>query len=363
MKPFKFLSRKYWRKRGEVINAMKLQDNFFLENREKWVADKSLVVFCVPEKTAISGGILSIFNIAKTSRLFNENVVIATVPAKRTYARNLTFRNDEIVYRFVQFLDIADKLDSLIVHIPEYAVEMFYNNLTQKQRVKLAQVKNLQINIMNQNIDLMPDVSVVNKLREFTNNVTQTIGHHAYATQEICDKYQTPVTLVPAYIDLSTYKPTAWKDKENLIAYSNDENEYKEAVLAKIREELPEYKLIEINKMTFDEYMETITRAKFTITFGEGFDAYLCQPFYVGSIGVGVYNDRFFPSKDWLGLENVFESYQDLLDNFENFVKNAEMNITEINRHFLEYNDNLYSWDDYKKRIESFYKKNYSYKL
>jgi hypothetical protein len=67
--------------------------------------------------------------------------------------------------------------------------------------------------------------------------------------------------------------------------------------------------------------MDLISRAFFTITFGEGMDGYFLQPAVVKSIGVAVYNDNFFPDRSWLNLDNVFENYDDLSKNIIKFIE------------------------------------------
>ena len=53
-------------------------------------------------------------------------------------------------------------------------------------------------------------------------------------------------------------------------------------------------------------YMDYIAKAMFVISFGEGFDGYFIQPCLVGSVGIAVYNERFFPDSSWKELDNVY---------------------------------------------------------
>lgn len=59
---------------------------------------------------------------------------------------------------------------------------------------------------MNQNIELMPEPEKLKDLYKLTNNITQTIAHDRYATQEVCDKWQIPTHLFSVNIDLTKYK-------------------------------------------------------------------------------------------------------------------------------------------------------------
>lgn len=329
---------------------------------------KNLIAFILPYDMYISGGILSIYNIAKTSRMFSDvhhsDVILATYPSSHSYLKNIFFKNDESVYNFKQVINIAPKLNSLIIHIPDYLASQFYNKLSESAIKRLKKVKNLQINILNQNIEIMPDKKEFQNLFNLTENITQTTAHHRYSNQETFEKYGIPLHLIPACVDLSSYAPTSYEEKENLIAYSPDENPFKDEVLTMLKEKLPEYKTVEIRNMTFDQYMDTITKAKYTITFGEGFDAYLGQPQCVGSIGIAVYNEHFFPDKNALELKNVFSSYEELINKFPELVKFHEQNLNDYNKiveSFKDYCYSLYNDNDYQNRIKNFYLKNYDF--
>lgn len=353
------------------INNLKLrakQNKLF--KAAKLNKSKNFIVFIVPQEIFISGGILSIFNIAKTSRLFPEihhsDVILTTFPSSSTYLKNNLFRNNEQIFNFLQIIDIAPQLENLIIHIPEYLTPNFYKKLSKSAIKKLKSVKNLQINILNQNIEIMPDKEAFKDLFKLTDNITQTTAHHKYSTEEVFNKYGLPLYLIPACIDLSPYAPSDYKEKENLIAYSPDNNPHREAVLAMLKEKLPDYKTIEIRNMSFDEYMNTITRAKYTISFGEGFDSYLIQPHYVGSIGSSVYNAHFFPDKNALSLPNIFKSYDELIEKFPELVRFHEQNQTDYNEiveALKRYCSSLYNDQDYQNRIKKFYMKEYDFKL
>ena len=351
----------FWKKRQDIKKAKKQQDILFEQNSPLWLEMRELVVFCVWDKISISGGVMSIFNIAKTSRFFIPHVILMTLGKRQTYTENRLFRNNEFIYRFEQLFSVCDKLDKLVLHIPECYVVRFNKLITGERKEKLQKIKNLHINILNQNIELMPNISEIEKLKELTHNLTQTVAHHAYANQEVCNQYRLPLTLIPAIIDISFYPATTWQEKENIIVYSNDKNEYKDTVLEMIRQKLPEYSLLEINNVTFDTYIKIIANAKFTLTFGEGFDAYLFQPFCCGSIGIAVYNETFFPSQDFLALDNIFTHYEELLEQFCDFVHFAEINHSDLIKPMLKHMADLYNLEEYCQKIENFYNGKYDY--
>jgi hypothetical protein len=244
-------------------------------------------------------------------------------------------------------------------------VSAFCKEISGEYGRRLARIRDLRINIMNQNIELMPDRSVFEALFKISKNITQTVAHHRYANNEICNKYGIPLSLIPAYLDLSRYYDDGkLMKKERIISYSNDDNPNKNIILNEIKTRLPSYKLIEINKMTFSEYVHTVSKSKYVISFGEGFDYYLLQSFQVGSVGFAVYNDVFFPDKKILEFKNIFPSYKDMLENFVSEVKMYDANDFYYKKtvsEFYDYLKNFYNEADYKKRIRNFYERKYDF--
>ena len=222
----------------------------------------------------------------------------------------------------------------------------------------------MQINIINQNIELMPAPAKIKDLFKLTNNITQTIGHHRYATQEVCDKWQIPAHFLSVHIDLSGYKSYPFEEKEKIIVLSPDNAPYKEEVVEKLKNELPDFKLVTVENMTFDEYMDLIARAYFVISFGEGFDGYFCQPFIVGSLGTAVYNDKFFPDVSWLELKNVYATADDMKNKIIGDIRENSNNkelyydlIDTIKETILL----LYGEELFKSNLDKFYKKEYTF--
>ena len=337
--------------------AVKIQNKYDLSHIKN---AKKIIVFLSP--FGIGGGIMSFFSLCETSRL-NNNVpcIISSYPkAKRIYAYNDKFLNNEKIYRFEQIVDNAINLDEMILHIPEYYAKDFYKDLTQKDIKFLLSIEKLHINIMNQNIELMPESQELYDLYKLSKNITQTIAHDRYATQKVCDKWQIPTHLFSTYVDLSKYKSYIFEEKEKIIAISPDENKHKNKILKKLKENLVDWQIITISNMTFGEFMDLISRAYFTITFGEGMDGYFSQPHYVNSIGFAVYNDTFFPNKEWKKLKNIYSSYDDMYHNIiidiQNYANNKQK-YEQIIQDFMDMITKIYQKSKFEDNLKRFYKK------
>ena len=325
---------------------------------------EELIVFFIPNIKMITGGIQSIYSICKYSREICPQAVcvISTHPGKYTYSHNNLFRNDEKIYRWEQIAGNMQNAKKVILHIPEYCADKFYSSLKSGEIKMLKEIEDLQINILNQNIELMPEPEKLKELYNLTDNISQTIGHHRYATQEVCDKWQIPTHFLSVHIDLSGYKSYPFEEKEKIIVLSPDEAPYKQAVVEKLKKELPDFKLVTVENMSFDEYMDLIARAYFAITFGEGFDGYFIQPSFVGSIGFAVYNEKFFPDDSWKELKNVFAKNDDLIENvtklFKQLCDDSTTYLSLIERN-LEKAIILNKSINFRKNLEHFYRREY----
>ena len=116
--------------------------------------------------------------------------------------------------------------------------------------------------------------------------------------------------------------------------------------------------------MTFDEYIDLISRAYFTISFGEGMDGYFIQPQSVGSIGFAVYNSDFFPDESWKDLLNVYTDYIDMSVNISNDINNL-LNDKNLYSKTIDTTLNkitkLYDKNSFKDNLKHFYNKNYDF--
>ncbi len=330
------------------------------------INSRKIAVFVVPEHDAMSGGIFSFFSIAdharKMRRLHGYDVLVMTRanPLGLTYVRVSAFRNSETVLRLEQ-LRLFAEVSELQIHIPEYATVDFVRYLSPDLVKYLLRRDCVHINIMNQNIRMMPESEGFRDLRRISSTIGQSVSHRASFTQELADRYNLPTLLLPAYTDLSHYPVLGVEQKEKIIIYSNDDARYRRAVLKRL-EQLDDYKLVKIQDMTFDVYMDLATRCKFSVSFGEGFDGYVAQPMYQGGIGFALYNDEFFPNASYKKFENFFETEEEMIEQIVPTIRRLEADrqrYVALNKALRAKWDALYSYDDYVARILKLMRKEY----
>ena len=310
---------------------------------------KSISIFFIPEYIMINGGVMMLFAFAKYSRIVNKEIFVAvSTCGEKTYAKNTLFPNEEKVYRFEQFVNNCKCLENLILNIPEYMASYFYEILNDREIKFLKSIKNLQLNIMNQNILLMPEPEKLKQLTILTNNITQTTGFEKYTTQEICDKWGYPLYfLLPNNgIDYSVFKKP-FSQKKDIFYYSPDTHPRKEEILEHLRSILPKFKFVEIRNLTYTSFLKFVSTCKFSITFGEGFDGYITDIHGVGGIGFAVFNNEFFPSERFLNFANIFSSWDDLKFNIQERIKSllddpqkyedcSKLLLDEVNKEYKE---------------------------
>lgn len=316
-----------------IMEAESLLKNFYIESIPKDV--KKLILVFFPSSVEITGGMVSILNIAKTSRDYMEKegyfVQMGYYPNWNFFLKYRRCENDENILNFDDIVDNFPNVEELIMHVPECHSTIFLKYLSLKQKQYLDGIKDLQINIMNQNINLMPEPYELEYLKEFTSNITHTTAHRKYTTQEVCDKWGYPLySLSPS--TGAKYIYSTYSEKQNIICFSKDVQPEKESIVKKLEQSFPEFQIIEINNISYEQYKELISKAKYCISFGEGYDGYFVEPLVSGSLSFAVYNEEFFPSEDYKWLKNVYSSYQEMLDKICDDIKFYEANVTEYEK-------------------------------
>lgn len=328
---------------------------------------KRVMIFLVPYYNVMSGGIYSIFSIATHAKrmkaLHNWDVLVMTLPnsGQVSYLRNRHFINNIDVFRFSQILRLK-KAKQLYIHIPEYAAPDFLDELTYEETRFIESMECVYLNILNQNIRLMPTPEEFSALVKKFPMVGQSVAHHAYFGLEFAEKYKLNTMLLPAYTDLSDYLPLPLEKKEKLIIYSPDEASYKSECLSILKTHLPEFEFVEIRDITFDKFMSYASRCLFSITFGEGMDGYFSQPILQGGMSFSVYNDEFFPSKDFLKYQNIFDSHETLLRELPTRINELLSNkdlYQSLNKQLKFVHDTYYKKDEYLQRIEALCNRQY----
>lgn len=271
----------------------------------------NVIIFFNIMKEIISGGMLSIdrFTIKAAETMKDITVIQSGLPLDYAIIENPFFEYSvqPISFRYL-INEIRPK--KLLLNIPEVFLGNFIDDLNDNDISWLQSILDFRINILNQSDKLMPSKYYIEKARELcTNNLTITAAHQRYCTKEKEKIYQCPIHLLTPFLPDFDFKTYEYKEK--IIIFSPDVNTFKESIKNQLKQKLPDFKFITISKMKLDEYKKLISKAMFTITFGEGYDGYFIEPALSGSITFAVYNDLYFP-KNLGKLDTLYSSWDEL---------------------------------------------------
>lgn len=335
--------------------------------------DNALIVFLVPGadwntgRDQISGGVLSIASLYnETKKLFevhNSETIMCTFPKDHLLLEHTNFTNDITVFRFSQLRGYFRDVKKMTIHIPELLAKYFIPSLTKQETGYLKNIEFLHINIMNQNINLMPDKTVIDSLKTFAHKITITTAHKKYCTAAYQLSYGVPLHFFSTFASPDKYDLIQFDQKQDLVIFSPDDDRKNAEVIGLLRKEYPQLKTQVIKGLKYEQYRELIKNSKWSITFGEGLDFYFIEPVFSGSVGFAIYNEEFF-TPDFSELKTIYKSYELLLQNIAGHINslNNEPVFSEYQRTQYQLCAKYYSYDTYKKNIKDFYSHNYTFK-
>lgn len=278
---------------------------------------EKLIWFWVTDQDSISGGLMSICGMYDISRrltpLHGCEVVASTLPQSPQYLSGYSrFDNDMPVFRYEQIVYRFPNVKEVLIMLPENHIGQVYDYLFSHVDGYLARIPVRHLNILNQNIELMPANYEVDRLRRYFTKVTQTTAHKSYTTQYHRDLFGIPThQIIPPIKKEIVFTP--YDKKEELFIYSPDDHPCKAAILQRLRTEFPSMQFIEIRDIPFKEYLKLISRAKWAMSFGEGLDGYYLEPYSTGGVSFTAWNSEFFTEK-YRNLPTILPSFEEAAD-------------------------------------------------
>jgi hypothetical protein len=236
---------------------------------------------------------------------------MCAVPGDGFFLKYTWFKNRNYILDLESLLKRCKNLEYLQIHIPEFVVNRVLDWLSVASPKLLSNVRELHLNVLVQNIDLVQGQRVTELMR--FGKATCTTAHAAYSNRATRDALGIPLHKLgccngPEYYSLSTYH-----EKEPLLVVSPDVHPLKKEVLQRIAKAFPNLRIQVIENLAYEDYKELIGRAKWSLTFGEGLDGYFAEPILCGGVSFAVFNGRFF-TPPFAKLETVYPSWEVLAD-------------------------------------------------
>ena len=298
---------------------------------------------------------------ARLKEVHNSQTILCTLNNEHLLLKHEMFANDTDVFRFEQLAGYFTAAEYVLIHLPEFLVKYFVPLLSAKDKSWITGLKGCHLNIMNQNILLMPDPGIVRSLTETCSTVTITTAHQKYCTQYYRAYYGVPIHKLSVWISPEQYQFTPWEHKEALLVVSPDKHPMKEVILEQLQK-IEGLTIQIIQDLTYEEYKVLVSRAKWALTFGEGLDGYFIEPVFSGAVAFAVYNEAFF-TPDFQELCTVYASYDNLTENINNDIAAIDKQNAYVpyQRQQFDICARYYSREVYRKNIEAFYLRRYSF--
>lgn len=351
------------------IAIRKEQDKRIRSNYDP--SGQKLIVFAIPGADLItgegfmSGGIISAVSLCEESgKLVNAHgsqTIMCTLPGLHLFLNYNRFRNETDVFRFSQLEEYFLRIEDIVIHLPECLCEYFLN-LPTCEIAWLTKAKYLHINILNQNILLMPNVGIIERLQSISSRVTCTTAHQRYCTLSFREQYGVPLHRLSVWMSPEQYEAKCYSEKENLLVISPDPHPLKGFILAQLAC-LNWLGIQVIQDLSYDDYKEVIGRAKWALTFGEGLDGYFIEPVFSGGVSFSVYNDDFFTT-DFCGLPGLYPNYDLMLNNIVSDIEMLSCSphlYQEWHQLQFELCSRHYNSETYRDNIRKFYLGQYTF--
>jgi hypothetical protein len=244
-------------------------------------------------------------------KIHEARVAMCTAPGDPPILKYSWFENSRYTLDLDSVLKRCGQLEYLLLHIPDYQVNQVSEWLASASQTLLRNVRELHLNVMIFNIDLMKAQNVAGLTR--FGKVTCTTAHEAYSNPATRATMGVALHRLVICTGAEFYSPSPYQDKESILIVSPDTHPLRELVLQKIARMLPDLRIQVIQDLSYEDYRRLIRRAKWSLTFGEGLDGYFSEPVFSGGISFAVYNERFF-TPAFAKLDTVYPSWAALVD-------------------------------------------------
>jgi hypothetical protein len=324
-----------------------------------------LIVFLTPGSDARSGGVLSIAAIYEESQrltdLHRAKVALCSVPGDDPlFVKHTWFENNHYLLDLTAVLHNCADLGYLQLHIPEFAVNRMARWLEGVSSSLLKNIREIHLNIMLQNIDLIEGQPVAD-LKRF-GKVTATTAHEAYSTAATRQAIGVSVHRLSVPIGPELYARTAYSVKQPILVVSHDPHPLKDQVLQHIARAHPQLEICVVQNLSHTEYKALVSRAKWALTFGEGLDGYFAETIFSGGNAFAVFNDRFF-TLPFAKLQTVYPSWEILLERMPADLRRLDEPVA-YDRCWREAYDlltSLYSIEQFRENLRAFYRGDYTF--
>lgn len=310
-------------------------DPNYLQDLQK--VDRLHVFFNI-SRDMIGGGMLSIERFTRLSNDFfsdngNTKTIMSGLPLSCPPLHYSMFKTALPMVHF-DWICTHTNPKEIVLFIPEGFVAQFLEETSSAHIDWILSRAHVKCVILNQNNDLMPKPTDFRAgLESLTKDITISTAHKRYCTQQLANDYMYDVTLLtPLLPDMAQL---SFEEKDDVILVSPDplashvEETTKEKILDQIAARFPHLKQKVVENMSLAKYLDLASRAKYSITFGEGLDGYFIEPVLAKGVAFSVFNGTFFPSS--------FRKLSSICPDWESFADFVCYHIEHTDKNSLAY--------------------------
>ena len=287
-------------------------------------------------------------------------VVLCSLPGYPPFLKYHWFENHNYILDLASVLKGCTQLEYLSIHIPDYTVDSMVDWLTAILPTLPSEIPEIHLNVLVMNIDNMKGQNV-SGLKRF-GKVTCTTAHEAYTNTATREAMAVPLHRLSTCVGPENYSLSGYREKEPLLIVSPDQHPLKEKVLALIARACPDLTIKIIENLSYGDYTELTRRAKWSLTFGEGFDGYFIEPVFSGGVSFAVFNDRYF-TPAFSRLETVYASWEVLMEKMTADIKRLDEPVAYDRcwRRTYDLTSSLYSTEKFRENLRAYYRGEYTF--
>ncbi len=300
-------------------------------------SSKDKIVFIVPNRDVTLGGTMSVSTMGDIAQeLFpNKDVHLGVINKIQGFTKYSGFQSNFEIINLNIYLKKWIKSSNILFHVCEILIIDFLDYIN--EHIDKEDIDKIQINILNQNHQMLPSEAEIKKHLGKVKSMTMTLAYHANTGYRACYLKHSPIH-VGAMYPKTKHDSLSFEQKENLCIISPDENEYKDRIKQLLEEN--GIRCFDSWPVPYEKFLELQSRAKWTISFGEGWDGYSSGQFTRGGIGFGVYQSEFSQSyfnEDKLPVF-LFKSYEEMHENIVDTIKSLDNkdSFTSLNKHIMD---------------------------
>ncbi len=286
-----------------------------------------------------SGGILSLFFVLDNSKRIFQNYDVYPIVISR-YPGITKYDWVDNSFKFWNLYDLKKRLrkyEKILVHVPEGWFSTFCKQWLGARLESLND--KVIINILNQNNDYVPSAAEIEDYKKYFSQITMTLAFHAQEEKVYFLNSEEHLTRhISAWFYKYELQEVGFENKENFVLISPDPNPFKQKIIDIIKKHT-KLNVVVIDKIKFEDFVSLQRRAKWAISFGEGYDNYFGGAFLQGGIAFSVYNEQFFP--------DIFNKSDLPVTIFSSFEEMEE----KIIRYFETF-DNAVDYSAYSKKVK-----------